>query len=126
MFLDCDGILLFDTLEDIVDKQLVKQKEFIWKSVKEEEKKNDKLWKELCKFSNNSNSNSNDSSHGETGELILRQDEIDHGIVPLKSRYDLHLINVGISTHTADKEQINYDLFNEHNNNIYLTQCMLS
>ena len=109
--LEYSGNLLFDKLENIVDKQLLKQKEIIWKCIENEEKNNNKAWNDLCNFGVN---------YIKKDDVFeLRQNKIEKGIQPLYSENELYLINCRMS---ESNNYANYDVFAEYNN-AYLTQC---
>ena len=101
----------------MIDKELLKQKQFIWDKIKDEEKSNSKIFNELCSFG---------IKIGGADTVPLRQDEIQNGILPLKSRSELHIMISSINEYSRSNghDKINYDLFNEHNNNVYLTQLL--
>ena len=111
---EIEELLLFDKLNNMVDEQLIKQKQFIWDNIKNEEKNNNINFNKLCSFGNDFKIDNNNQ---------LRQDKIKNGIIPLKTINELHIINSKIKD-DYNYEKINYDLFTEHNNNVYLTQLV--
>ena len=105
-----NGELLFKLIDTVVDKKLLKQKEFIWKNAENEKKLDNANWDKLCNFS------MNDSS----GTKKLRQDKICDGnpILPLETEKELWLMKINMY------ENDNYDVISQHNTNVYLTQLL--
>ena len=66
-------------------------------------------WNQLCNFTLNNNNNNN---------IILRQDRIQYGIQPIASEKEIYLMKCAIN------ENSDYDILSEHNNKVYLTQCL--
>ena len=109
--MDNSSRLLFNMIDSVIDKQLLKQKEFIYNNVTNEEKTDGNNWIKLCNFGI---TNDSDGNNG----VILRQDSIFNGIKPLQSAKELYLMKCDMN------ENDNYDIMTEHNSKVYLTQCL--
>ena len=98
--------LLFEYVNDLVDKLLKKQKECIRDGIEfHEEKEHSEKWEELCEFKEYSN------------ETQFRQDKIENGIKPVKNLKNAYGAAIKI-----DNAQFN--VLSEFNDKIYLTQCL--
>lgn len=49
---ESQSLLLYDVIESTIEKELMKQKEFIWGHISESQKLQPQLWKQLMKFDN--------------------------------------------------------------------------
>ena len=105
--------LLFSYIDDLADKLLLKQKEYIWKCISDESQNDNENWTNLCNFSKYNNDN---------GDTILRQDEIKNGIKSIKSVKEIYCINADMDEHNTEKDS--YDMISEYNDKVYLTQCL--
>ena len=98
--------LLFEYVGDLVDKLIIKQKEYIRDSIENEEKQDNQEWNKLCNFNKYNNS-----------EIQFRQDRINNGIKSFKSVKDAYLAAIKISNPQ-------FDVLTQFNDKIYLTQCL--
>ena len=99
--------LLFNYVDELANKFLMKQKLFVKENIENEEKKDSENWDKLCKY----------NRYNYSGKQ-LRQDEIANGIVSLKSIKELYIIS-------ADNWNPNYDISSEYNDKVYVTQCLV-
>ena len=113
---DCNSQLLFDSVAQFAHQQLLIQKQFIWKCINKNKKTEKDKWDNLCDFGANFECNK------KYKDDELRQDKIKDGIVPPRNEKELYLICVNRDKNSNEKSS--YDVFFEHNNNIYLTQCL--
>ena len=98
--------LLFNYVDELADKFLMKQKLFIKESIENEEKKDDENWNKLCNY-----------NKYKYGGKQLRQDKIVNGIRSFKSIKEVYVI-------TADNWSPDYDVSSEFNDKVYITQCL--
>ena len=103
---------IFKTVNALVDAQLMKQKEFIWNSVKQEEKNDSENWSKLLEFGSDFK-----------GTKTPRQDKIKNGLKPDKSERELYITAARMEDDNAEKSQ--YNVFTQYNNKVYLTQVKL-
>ena len=103
--------IMFDIALEIVEKELIKQKQFIWNNIENARKENDKAFVEMCQFG------------GEYKKMNkinnIRQDKISNGIVSKVNELETILMrrNMGDS-------QKDFNIRFENNTKIYLTQCL--
>ena len=98
--------LLFEYVNDLVDKLLKKQKDCLQNGIElHEEKEHCEKWKELCEFKEYSN------------KTQFRQDSIENGIKPVKS-----IANAYVTATKIDNPSFN--VLSEFNDKMYLTQCL--
>ena len=102
--------IIFDNVNKLVNGELMKQKQFIWDSIKIEEKNDNENWNKLIKFGNNS------------GTQTVRQDKIKNGIKSDKTENDLYLIAATIEDDNDVKSD--YDVKAEFKNKVYITKCL--
>ena len=111
-----ENTILFDIIVVRVNKLLTKQKKYIWNNIKQirNEKKSNSMFEKLCTFGNDDERKISD------GDIQLRQDRIENGIVSNVNEFDLSLQKVvmGVGEHS------NFDLTFENNTKSYLTQCL--
>ena len=98
--------LLFNYVNDLADKLLISQKEYIRDSIEKEEKQDSENWYKLCNFNKYNNT-----------DTQFRQDEILNGIKSVKSIENAYITAAKISNPE-------YNVFAEFNDKIYLTQCI--
>ena len=98
--------LLFEYVNNLVDKLLITQKKYIRDSIENEEKQDGKQWNKLCNFNKYNNS-----------ETQFRQDRIDNGIKSFKNIKDAYLT----ATKICNPQ---FNVLSEFNDKIYLTQCL--
>ena len=110
--------LLFDSIVKVTDVELIKQKQLIWDNVKNEEKSDAEHWDKVCNFGSDVKVNNNSNNNG----APLRQDEINGGILSYESKQNLHMIAATMDENNNEKSD--YDLFNEYNNRVYITQLL--
>ena len=91
-----------------VDKALVRQKEFIWQSIENEEKLDSKSWNDILTFK-------------ETNLIELRQDSIECGI---NFESDIKWQDIYTMLPLMDKGG-NFDIFEEYNTKTYLTRHLI-
>ena len=116
--------VLYEYLVTVVNKELTKQKQFIWDSFKNEEKRNNKDYEKLLCFGD---AFTFKSKLGKEYALSRsRQDKISHGIIPGKKELDLILMTVEMDK-DSKKSSSTTDQFNimfESNTKTYLTDCL--
>ena len=130
-------VILFENALDVVNDELIKQKQYIWQNIQREQSSNPKAFAQLTTFGdefnkkNNSNTNNTNSNNSNDDSLQLRQDRIENGIKSNASEYDLIVSSVeaGLSGGDANSGETNNSIadFNiqfESNTKIYLTQCL--
>ena len=111
-----DNLLYFHIARKGIEKALYHQKEYIWENVENEEKLDSKSWNELLRFGTESD---NSYKHLSSKNCVsIRQDKIEHGIVSNISKEDIY-------TSLPMVDGSDYDIFNEANNKMYLTQCLI-
>ena len=98
--------LLFDYVDDLVDKLLTEQKKYIRDSIEKEEKEDSENWNKLLEFNTYNKNN-----------IQFRQDRITNGIKSLKSVKNAFVTAAKISNPE-------YNVLAEFNDKIYLTQCI--
>ena len=98
--------LLFDYVDELADKFLMKQKLFIKQSIENEEKKDNENWNKLCNY----------DRYKYNGKQ-LRQDKILNGIRSFKSIKEIYVIS-------SNNWNPDYDIASEFNDKVYLTQCL--
>lgn len=106
-------LYFFGFERETIESGLQSQKEFIWKNVQNEETIDGKSWNDIIDF---------DVHLTGIDELTeLRQDGIPNGI-----GFDIGMSKQDIYTMAPliDKSS-NFDVFNEFNNKVYLTKCLL-
>ena len=110
-----DNTTLFDSVVVDVNKLLMKQKKYIWNSIKQiqNEKEMNVVFEKLCNFGVNNKNNKNQQQE-------LRQDGIDNGIAANLNEFELLLqkVEMGYGAHSS------FDLKFESNTKTYLTQCL--
>ena len=104
--------LLYDMIDDTVDKQLMKQQEYIWSNIENERKSSSEHWNTLLNF---------EDMIDKSKCSDLRQDLLKNGVRSDKTDNDLYLI---LSNMYDDNS--NFDLFSEYNNKIYLTNLLVT
>ena len=112
-----DGKLLYEYVDELADKLLIKQKEFIFDSVNKEKVKDESNFYKLCNF---------EIDIKDKSSIVLRQDGLDDGILPLKGEKEIYLGNAIIDAYNSQNttSQIDYDIISEYNEKIYLTQVL--
>ena len=98
--------LLFEYVDNLTDKLLIEQKNYIKTSIENEEKQDKENWDKLCHFNKYNKSN-----------VQFRQDRIKNGIKSFKSIKDAY----SIATKMSNPE---YNVLSEFNDKVYLTQCL--
>ena len=110
----CKGLkndeLLFDIVDQLVDKQLIKQQQYIFDSAQNEEKLDNQHWNQLCNYCI-PNFNNCDT---------LRQDSIEYGIVPYHKEKSIYVLKSQMTNNGND----NFDIKNELDTKVYLTRCL--
>ena len=114
--------ILYKFIDSTVNEALIKQQEFVWDNVQNEEKldkaSNEKEWSKILNFTypSDESKESKESSNGEKKQL--RQDAIENGIKPDKSEIDLfmQLTKMGNS---------GFDLISSYTFDIYLTLLLV-
>lgn len=107
--------LLFDYINEMVDQLLIKQRQYIWDNVQNEEKSDCENFTKLCQFNINVD-----------GSMTLRQDCIPNGIQSLKQEKDIYLTNLRLDQYDRRRDYVKdeYDILSEFNTKVYLTQCL--
>ena len=102
-----EKLLYYEIAKQAIEKPLRNQKEFIWNNVEKEEKFDKDSWNEILTFGS------------EREDIIkLRQDSIEHGIVSTLNTANVYTLLPIVNVN-------DFDIFNEANNKIYLTQCLI-
>ena len=112
--------LLFDYINEFADECLIKQKEFIWQNVQEEEKNDNENWNKLCSYTGGS-ININNSN------VVLRQDRIENGIKSIRSEKEVFVTRAMLDDEngkTKISEKTDFDFVAEHNDKVYLTRAI--
>ena len=119
---DFKNSILYVNALKVVNQKLLKQKQYVWDNIKREEKENDKLSNQLITYGNGFDSSG----------AILRQDEIEKGVVPKENELELILQAVSLEDEreqmrgdrNASGHQSNLNILFESNTKTYLTQCL--
>ena len=140
--------VFFDNALKIVNKGIIKQKEFIWQNIQQLKNKENKAFIQLCqvgtkgwrnsddKNGKNGKNTSNNSDSDEkkamevpiakqvevTAPIVkqeMRQDKLEKGIVPQADESDTILMQKKMRDAVKD-----FDIVFENNTKIYLTQCL--
>ena len=104
-----DGVL-YEMVENTVDKGLLKQKKYIWDNIEKEEKQDQERWNRLLHF----NDNNKDSKQSE-----IRQDLIEGGLKADINLSELYQIGAFID------DSSNVDVFSQYNSKVYLTKLLI-
>ena len=116
-----DGCYL-QYIRKTIETGLQRQQEYIWDNIQNEDKIDSKSWHQILNFSNELVSSSMpDNNNNNNNMTELRQDCIPNGI-----GFDKGIRKQDIYTMAPliDKSS-NFDVFNEFNNKVYLTKCLL-
>ena len=113
---------LFVTILRMTDEELKKQKEFIWNSVETIKKENEKGFMNLCNVTGESlGVEVVNVDKGKMMNWKIRQDCIENGITAVKTERELYVI---AATLNSNDKKTDFNVFNEFNQKIYITQCL--
>ena len=128
--------ILFDAALEVVNEQLIVQKQYIWDNVQTEEKTNQESFAKLVQFGNEHQKNSDDIKvdnnsrsikvNNNNNNNVLRQDKIVDGILPVNTELELLLMACKMDEEKSEDSigAFDFDIAFENNTKTYLTKCL--
>ena len=117
--------ILFNSALEVVNGELIKQQQFIWENVQQEQKENEKMFSQLTSFG------TQEKSSQPMKTTQLRQDTIENGIKSSVTEYELMVstLEAGLSGRAANIANTNssssaFNINFEYTTKVYLTECL--